>query len=902
MHRVLLFLVACLFTTLSFGQVVYEDFESAAPSLNWNALDGSFAGIVDNPAPNAVNNSARAGSYTKSGAHAYSLLLAELPQAMDLSVNNQFSIQIYTSAPTQILLKLEGPGGAIEGIRNIAVANAWQTYTFDFSAQAANTGLTKVILFFDPGVETSADTYLFDNLVAHPAGVCAGTVVNPQIIDDFECQRNATYGQPGWEDIRAVANPDPSGVNTSTGVGEYTDGPGPWHALVIDYQNPINLSEAGYFSIKMWAPKTGILKFKLEGGASPPVERDAQVTTTGSWVEYGIDFSDMAGNSYRKLVFFVNAGVDSEPGDVYYMDDIKRTQAPAPTPLEDFEDGARLSWGALNNNAALHGSYTGPLANPNPNDINDSPNVGRYVRGSSAFSTLTAFLPEGIDLSDNPQLNLNVHAPTGGTSVTLQLQSPTQGAQSVTVEVPAVGEWVDLNFDFSNFSSITDFERVNILFDPGAATASTWYFDNLRQGESTVDPCEGVEVIPTVVDDFECQRNVAWVANADRLAVINNPDVSLGNTSLKVGEYTDALDAWSALVAQYPQPIDLSTYNQLSVRIWSPSIVPLLFKLEGGSDPVAEVFTEVTAAGQWVRYQIDFSQAAGRNHPKLAIFFNAGQTPTSEVKYYIDDIQWRRAPYTACVVDFDVEELSVTNWAYFGNAELDGPGNFLTVPNPAPSAVNNDATVGVFREAAGGQVWAGMFADLDAPIAMPAGNKTLRMKVWMDHAAPVVLKMEQGVDGAPGSGDVFAEYNLPNQWQELTWNFSNLPNGAQYNRVTLIMDIANSPSTLRTYYFDDLVVAGESCDAVNTNEPTAIEQLKIWPNPAQDWLQIEDAAGDLNHCVIFNSLGQRIETVRFAGGAVRTQLDLSGLAPGMYVLAAYNHQGVLIANARVVKQ
>lgn len=902
MNRVLLFLVALfLYAAPGVAQVVYEDFESGAPTLNWVAADGTFDGAVDNPAPNAVNGSTKAGSYTKSNMHAYSLFITELAAPMDLSVNNQFKVQIYTSAPTQVLLKLEGPGGAIEGIKNIAVSGAWQEYTFDFSAAAANTGLTKIIFFFDPGDETSGDTYLFDNLVAVPAGECAGTAVDPEVIDDFECQRNATYGQPGWEDIRAVANPDPSGINTSEGVGEYTDGPGPWHALVIDYENPINLVEGGYISLKMWAPKGGVLKFKLEGGSSPAVERDAQVTELNQWVEYGIDFSDLAGGSYRKLVFFVNAGVDSEPGDVYYLDDINRGTVPAPGPLEDFEAGARLTWTPLNNNSALHGTYTGPLANPAPNGVNDSPNVGRYVRGSSNFSTLTALLPEGIDLSVNPQLNLNVWAPTGASAVTLQLQSPTQGAQSVEAEVTATGEWIDLSFDFSNFSTITDFERVNILFNPGTSGATTWYFDNLRQGISTVDPCEGVEVIPTTLDDFECHRNATYGVGADRLAVVNNPDVSLGNTSLKVGEYTDPNDPWSALVILNEGPIDLSVYNQLSIRVWSPSVVPMLFKLEGGSSPAVEVFTDVTAAGQWVRYQIDFSQHAGVDHPRLAIFMNAGQEPGAEIKYYLDDIQWRRAPYRDCIVDFERPGYTLTNWSYFANGEFDGAGNFTTAANPAPSAVNNSPTVGVFRESPAGSVFAGMFADPEAPIAMPADNKTIRMKVWMDHAAPVVMKMEAGIDGAPGSGDVFADYNLPNQWQELTWDFSALPDNAQYGRITLIMDIASTPTEVKTYYFDDIVIADETCAVVGTFEPK-VEALKVWPNPAGDWLRIDNPGGIARRFMLHNSLGQLVQTTQLGGGAEQTDLDLAGLPAGVYMLAGFDAEGRLMANARIVKR
>ena len=226
MKRILLFLLLTFTITLQ-AQVVYEDFEGTP--LEWNPFgDGVYNGAVDNPDPNFINPSAKVGSYTKSELHSFSLLIAFVEPAMDLSVNNQFSVDVYTPAATQILFKLEGDGEAIEAVRNIANANVWQTYTFDFSAAADFTTITKIIIFFDPGVEESGDTYLFDNIVANPAGPCAGTVPDLAILDDFECQRNGTYGF-GWDAIMQVPNPDPSPVNMSLGVGQYEDPPAHTH-------------------------------------------------------------------------------------------------------------------------------------------------------------------------------------------------------------------------------------------------------------------------------------------------------------------------------------------------------------------------------------------------------------------------------------------------------------------------------------------------------------------------------------------------------------------------------------------------------------------------------------------------------------------------------------------------
>lgn len=893
--RILLLFAFFFVLSWSFAQTVYEDFESGTATLPWQALDGTFDGVVDNPTPNAVNGSAKCGSYTKSNTHSYSLFLADLGTPMDLSTNNQFSIQIYTAAPTQVLLKLEGPGGAIEATRNIVNANVWQEYHFDFSAAAANTGLTKIILFFDPGVETSGDTYLFDNLVANPAGPCAGTAIVPTTIDDFECQRNASYGG-GWDILSAVANPDASGINTSAGVGRYVDPLDEWSALVIDYQNPIDLTTNNYIRCKIWSPKNGQVLIKLEGGASAPVEKFIPIPATNTWVEYAADFSPQAGGNYKKISIFFNAGVLAETGDIYYIDDIERIPKPAPGPIEDFEP-QKLSWEPLNGDQAIHGTFGGAVNNPDQTGVNDSPMVGTYTKGSSPFSTLTAPLPNGLDLSEYPQLNMQVRAPAGSTSVTLQLQSATQGVKQRTDDITTPGTWEELNFDFSDFSDVSDFEQVNILFDAGTASSSTYLFDNLRQFVSTVDPCEGVEPIANLLDDFECQRNVTYGAGGDILTVVNNPEISLANSSLKVGKYADPQDEWSALVLDFGQTIDLSVYNQFNIKIWSSKQVPVLFKLEGGSSAPVEIFSNITTTEDWVKYEVDFSAHAGEDHTRVAIFFNAGVAHNTNDDYFIDDLRWSRTNYTACVMDFQTALTSFPNWRYFANGSVPDDQAIEFVDNPSPGGVNSSSKVAAFVEGANGEIFGGGYSNLEAPIILPAANKTMSMDVLMDHNARVVFKLEGG-PGNENSGDVFADYDAANAWKRMTWNFSSVPD-VPYSRVVVIMDFDNAPAVEKTYYFDNIAVADAQCLATGVRD-LHVDQLRIMPNPTFNEVYVQNAE-DLYRFELVNLFGQRVQLLQTTGQSMPT-IELGDLASGVYILNGYNREGVLTASGKVVKQ
>ncbi len=879
----------------AFGQVVYEDFESGAIQT-WNAINGTFNGVFANPDQTGINTSNNVGSYTKSDQHPFSLFLTELAAPMDLSVNNEFRIQINAPVASQVIMKLEGPSGGTEIIKNIANINTWIEYVFDFSGISGATDYNKIILFFDPGVMASDDTYLFDNIVAFPAGPCAGTVPDVTILDDFECQRNVTYGA-GLFQLNVIPNPDPSGINTSASVGEYLDPEDLFSALVIDYHTAIDLSTLNVFKLKVWAPKTGNVLMKLEQGLSTSVEISIPITVTNQWVEVTADFSSQSAANHKRLAIFMNAGVLAGPNDIYYLDDITREAAPSGNILEDFEP-TKLFWEPLAGNTAVHGTFTAPVANPNTGGINTSSNVGAYTKGSSNLSTLTGFFNGNLDLSTFSQLNIQVLPPTGATSLTMQLSSPSQGNKDINVPFTGTGAWETLSFDFSSFNNVNDFEGISLLFDPGSAGAGTYYFDNLELSGSTVDPCVGVVPIPNFLDDFECQRNIDYGAGANLLEVINNPDISTTNTSTRVGQYTDPLDAFSALVLEFGQPIDLSLYNQLLIKVWAPVTGPLMFKLEGGTSTAVEITIPVTTAGQWVQYQVDFSPHAAENHQKIAIFFNSGVVPTQQDVYYIDDLRMSRSAYTGCIATFENQDFTLKNWRYFANGSLEDT-TFSVISNPDPSGINPSDSVGVFVEASDGLSFAGMFHPMDAPISLPNTNKTIRMKVWADQVATIVMKLERGRSGAAGSGDVPADYTTANQWQELTFNFSGVPDDALYDRITLIFGFDNIPTETQVYYFDDIIIADGICSTSSLEEKFQLVAMKVYPNPATGFVRVE-SNGSLNQLRMTNMMGQTVKQLDIP--RIRNaEMDLTGLAPGVYFLAGYE-DGRLVSRTKVVKE
>jgi hypothetical protein len=904
MKKLLLPFLLLLLAVGSMKAQINETFETggAAP-LPWTAADGKYLGVVNNPAPNSVNSSTKCGGYVKSNTTGFSLFIATLPTALNLTTNNKFTVQIHANRDKvcKFIFKLEGSKGAKEFTKNIALTKSWQEYSFDFSSIAANDSIKKVLFFFDSGVTESKDTFYFDNLKQLPADACAGTVAptTQNLLDDFECQRNASYSN-GLDSLTVIDNPSKTGINTSAKVGRYRDVAGAgtdYNNLLHDNIDPIDLTKYSLLKVKVWASRAGLLLLKLEGGTTATeIGTNITAAQVGTWIEATADFSSakFAGNT--RLVMFFNAGVAGAAGDVYYVDDIRFTETP---PLENFEPQA-LTWGPLSNNAALHGALA-VVDNPNTTGaVNKTAKVGKYTKGTAVISTLTGTLPTGFKVdAAAPQLNIHVYAPDANKVVKVQLVSATQGNKEASATVTAANTWEDLQFDFSSAAGITDITQINILFDASAAAnGKVYHFDNLNFGKLTINACGTVTPNLNILDDYECQRNGNFPAGQP-IKAINNPFKGQTNGSDKVGEYTDPTDEWSALVVDYgANAINLSKFNQLSIKVYSTKIVPILFKLEGGTSPAYEnPMVNVSKVNDWVTYNIDFSGQKGKNHKKIAMFFNAGVAHTTTDIYYIDDLQWNSEPITGCAIDAETDVL----YTYFANKELDGKP-IAIVNNPKKAGINTSNKVLEFERRPGAEVFAGAFTDLPAVLRWTNSKIVLRAKVLMDHIGNFAFKLEGSTTG-PNNVEIQKANTKVNEWEEITIDFTGkiLP-ADNYKRITMFVDLTLPvAATAQKTYIDDIIIGDVgSCGTTGIFDPITVERLAVYPNPATSELYIRNIE-NMKRVEITNLLGQRVKTVVFGGVSDIQTISLDGMSNGIYVVSAYDEKG-LIANSKFVKE
>ncbi|MFH4964855.1 hypothetical protein V8G69_07605 [Gaetbulibacter sp. M235] len=622
----------CEDTNVTIDDNIISDFECQAN------VDLTGVEVVRNPAEIQINTSRFVGKYID-GTGAWDALIIDYGAPIDLTTYNIFKLKIRTAIAGTLIVKLEGGTSTpSEKTTNVTGNNGWAEYSFDFSDQF-NQNHNKLVLFFNAGVDTDGtNEYFIDDLKYVLSGdPCAGVVPDLSIVSDFDCQMNQDTPE-----VEKIATPNKNDVNSSKFSGKYIDEVGAWDAVIIDFGAPIDLSTKNVFSIKVFAPVAGILKAKLEGGTSGGIEVDAQITNTGVWKEYTFDFSSQATENHTKIVLFFNAGVDTDGTEVYYMDDLKFIElsdpcigvAPDLSVINDFN--------CQQNSVVTCCIPNQIVVNPDLNAANPSDSVLEVTdNGTDAWDALVLDYGGAIDLTTKNYLRIKILS-TRAVPLLAKLEGGTSAGKEVWGAITTANAWTEYIFDFSD-QAAENHQKVVFFFNGGETngTASDlYYIDDVRFSE--FDPCFGVSIDTSIVNDFECQQNYDVVCCVNT-AILDNPDVSGINVSTSVLEVTDnGTDAWDALVFDFGDVIDLSVKNQLKIKILSTVAVPLLAKLEGGTSGGKEVWGAITTTNAWTEYTFDFSDQAAENHQKVVFFFNGGETNgTAADIYYIDDIKWQ---------------------------------------------------------------------------------------------------------------------------------------------------------------------------------------------------------------------------------------------------------------------
>jgi hypothetical protein len=408
---------------------------------------------------------------------------------------------------------------------------------------------------------------------------------------DFESPGTSTtfqyFGSPLDGTLNSViANPNPSGINTSANVGKFTK-PAVAEVWAGGFSNPnptavVDLVSNNRISIKVHMDHIGNLALKLEGstdGGDNWVITQPN-TKVNEWEEIVFDVSTpsiegpntaASGHVYTRVVLFFDFGVAGNGTEItYYFDDlVTLPPAAVTTTVLDFETpatGTKFQYFG----SPLDGTLTEIIANPNATGINTSANVTKYVKPAvsevwaGAFSNPDPTTP--VDMGANGKACIKVHMDHIG-NVALKLEGSTSGKPNwiQKVENTKINEWEELCFDATLPSLEAPFEaasgtytRVVLFFDFGTSGTGTdvvSYFDDLTTTSS------GGPVIRTVNFQVDMNNYTAnfdkvylsgtfnnWSGDATPLTDANFDGIWEGSISVANGayEYKVTLDNWAA--------------------------------------------------------------------------------------------------------------------------------------------------------------------------------------------------------------------------------------------------------------------------------------------------------------------------------------------------------------------
>lgn len=337
----------------------------------------------------------------------------------------------------------------------------------------------------------------------------------------------------------------------------------------------------------------------------------------------------------------------------------------------------------------------------------------------------------------------------------------------------------------------------------------------------------------TVVLDHEAPGTTnafTYFGNCDldgaATTTVSNPAPDAVNGTANVGAFVRR-DCSTTFAGGFGTPgsgsVDLTSDNQISIKVWMPRSGSFTLKLEGGGASANWEKTQaVTDTAQWVELIFDmtagsdvapFTAAAGGNYTTAVIFFDLGSAAhaTDRVNYY-DEFT------TFAIATLDQIDLPIT-WddPTVDYTVVDFGGNISSLATD-PDDASNMVMSSLRPDAA--DFFAGTtmsdLTGLASAIPITNDDTRMQMRVYSPTAGtPVRLKVE---DNGDPSKSVEAEVltTVANAWETLIFDFANEVPGTQvlnpaftFNKASVFFNFgATAGVGDATYLWDDIEFIG----------------------------------------------------------------------------------------------
>lgn len=436
--------------------------------------------------------------------------------------------------------------------------------------------------------------------------------------------------------------------------------------------------------------------------------------------------------------------------------------------------------------------HSAVIDNPDVSGLNTSAKVGQSIKtaGAETWAGTILTLESPIDFSTKKNLKLKVWSPKEGAVVKLKVENLTNGDISAEIDqVTTVSNaWEELSFNFSSIDVNNEYQKVVLFFDFGnVGDDAIYYFDDIKLQLAQVPSSSPVQ-------DFEGEAPAFTDFGNAVSEVISNPDASGINTTANVAKQTktNGAETWAGSFFGVA-PLDLDTYKNIKVKVWSPKAGAVVkLKLENADASVThEVDVNTSVANAWEELTYDFSAAPAADYVKIVMFFDFGNVGDGSV-YYYDEFKLANESGTVSSIGLQNFEGEAPVFTEFGNAFVE------IIANPDVSGANTTAKVVQLTKANGAETWAGAFFGVD-PLDLENYSK-ISVRTWSPKSG-IVIKLKLENADASVVHEVDLNTSVANAWEKLTYDFSAAP-AADYVKVVMFFDFGNAGDD-SVYYFDE---------------------------------------------------------------------------------------------------
>jgi hypothetical protein len=368
-------------------------------------------------------------------------------------------------------------------------------------------------------------------------------------------------------------------------------------------------------------------------------------------------------------------------------------------------------------------------------------------------------------------------------------------------------------------------------------------------------------------------------------AVVENPYINDQNQSASTGQIIrEGGQIWAGSYLVLDSYLDFSSDTQLSMNVYSPtSGLTVKFKLEGDNGEQTERDTNTAGVG-WQTLTWSFAGEPSNTYNKLVLMFDFGNTGdgSSNSTFYFDDI-FQTDP-TGGLSQIDLPITYEDSSVYYSLIPFgDDEGSSEIIFNSDTD--NNLAYVAKSSSAA---TWAGVTVSNESGFVsnIPVSPSSSKMYVHIyvtgnsNTGIPVRLKIENNND-ATQSVETEAYTTVVDAWEILEFDFNNEATGTAalnenypFSMASLFFNFGSAGDDQTVYYFDNISFGSPISLGIDS---VSNESFKLYPNPVEDYLNIDSTNTAIKNIDVYNILGKKI----FSTNSVN-RLDMSSFSDGIY--------------------